>query len=110
VAQTTISTGSIVGTVTDQTGAVVPSAHVTVINDATRQQIDLATNSAGLYESGPLTPGEYTVRVGAPGFTTTETHLTVQVNNTSNGNVALSVGATTTTVEVQATGAQVNTE
>jgi len=110
VAQTTISTGGIVGTVADQSGAVVPSARVSIINEATRRQLELTTNSAGLYESGPLTPGEYTVRVGAPGFTTTEIHLTVQVNNTSNGNVALSVGATTTTVEVQATGAQVNTE
>jgi hypothetical protein len=110
VAQTTISTGSIVGTVTDQTGAVVPSAHVTVINDATRRQLDLTTNSAGLYESGSLTPGEYLVRVVAPGFTTTEIRLTVQVDNTANGNVALRVGETTTTVEVEATGTQVNTE
>ena len=34
----------------------------------------------------------------------------MQVNNTSNGNVTLHVGATTTTVEVQASGVQVNTE
>ena len=57
-----------------------------------------------------MTPGEYTVRVEASGFSATETSLTVQVNNTSNGNVALHVGSTTTTVEVQATGVQVNTE
>jgi hypothetical protein len=109
-AQATISTGDIVGTVTDQSGAVVPGAHVTVINEATRRQLDLNTNTAGLYESGALTPGDYTVRVGATGFTTTEIHLTVQVSNTSNGNVALRVGETTTTVEVQAAGVQVNTE
>jgi hypothetical protein len=110
VAQATISSGSIVGTVADQSGAVVPGARVSVINDATRRQLDLTTNSAGLYESGPLTPGEYTVRVGAPGFTTSETHLTVQVDNTANGNVALRVGETTTTVQVEATGVQVNTD
>ena len=109
-AQTTISTGSIVGTVTDQSGAVVPGANVSIINKATEQQLNLTANSAGLYQSGPLTPGEYTVRVGAPGFTTTEIHLTVQVDNTASGNVALSVGATTTTVQVEATGTQVNTE
>ena len=109
-AQSTISTGSIVGTITDPSGAVVPGAIVSVINDATRRQLDLKTNSAGLYQSGPLTPGEYTVRVLAPGFTTTETHLTVQVDNTANGNVALRVGETTTTVQVEAAGVQVNTE
>jgi len=109
-AQATISTGSIVGTVTDQSGAVVPGAHVSIINEATKRQLDLTTNSAGLYESGALTPGDYTVRVAAQGFSTTEITLTVQVSTTSNGNVALHVGATTTTVEVQASGVQVNTE
>ena len=109
-AQATISTGGIVGTVTDQSGAVVPGANVSIINKATGQQLNLSTNSAGLYNSGPLTPADYTVRVVAPGFTTTEIHLTVQVDNTANGNVALRVGETTTTVQVEATGVQVNTE
>jgi hypothetical protein len=108
--QTTISTGGIVGVVTDQSGAVVPGANVSIINKATGRQLSLTTNSAGLYNSGPLTPADYTVRVVAPGFATAETNLTVQVDNTANGNVALQVGATTTTVEVQATGATVNTE
>jgi len=108
--QTTISTGGIVGTVTDQSGAVVPGATVSVINKATGRQLNVTTSSAGLYNSGPLIPGEYTVRVAASGFTTAEINLTVQVNNTANGNVALQVGSTTTTVEVQASGLQVNTE
>ena len=72
--------------------------------------MSVATNASGLYNSGPLTPGEYTVRVEATGFATAEISLTVQVNNTSNGNVTLQVGATTTTVEVEATGVQVNTD
>ena len=57
-----------------------------------------------------MTPGEYAVRVVSTGFTATEVHLTVQVDNTANGNVALRVGETTTTVEVEATGVQVNTD
>ncbi len=108
--QTTISTGGIVGSVTDQSGAVVPGANVSIINKATGRQLNLTSNSAGLYNSGPLTPADYTVRVVAPGFAAAEINLTVQVDNTANGNVALQVGATTTTVEVQATGATVNTE
>ena len=71
-AQATISTGGIVGTVTDQSGAVVPGANVSITNKATGRQLNLTTNSAGLYNSGPLTPGDYTVRVEAPGFATTE--------------------------------------
>ena len=108
--QATISTGDIVGTVTDQSGAIVPNAKVTITNKSTGRQINLTANGSGLYTSGPLTPGEYTVRVEASGFSATETSLTVQVNNTSNGNVSLRVGSTTTTVEVQAVGVQVNTE
>lgn len=99
--QTTISTGGIVGTVTDQSGALVPGANVTIINKAIGRQLNLTTNLAGLYNSGPLTPADYTVRVVAPGFATAEINLTVQVNNTANGDVALRVGSTTTTVEVQ---------
>jgi hypothetical protein len=108
--QTTISTGGIVGTVTDESGAIVPGARVSVIDKATGRQLSITTNSAGLYNSGPLTPGDYTVRIEATGFATAEINLTVQVTNTSNGNVALHVGSTTTTVEVQATGVQVNTD
>jgi hypothetical protein len=108
--QTTISTGGVVGTVTDASGAIVPNAKVSIRNQATGAQVSLTTNSAGLYNSGPLTPGDYTVRVEATGFTTSEVNLTVQVNNISNGDVALKVGATTTLVTVEATGAQVNTE
>ena len=108
--QTTISTGGIVGTVTDQTGALVPGAKVSITEKSTGRQLSLATNSAGLYNSGPLTPGDYTVRVEAAGFSTAEVTLTVQVNNTSNGNVALHIGSTTTVIEVAATGVQVNTD
>jgi hypothetical protein len=108
--QATISTGDIVGSISDESGAVVPGAKVTIIQKATGRQVNLTANSSGIYNSGPLTPGEYTVRVEAPGFAATVTSLTVQVNNTSNGNVALQVGSTTTTVEVQASGVQVNTE
>jgi hypothetical protein len=109
-AQTTISTGSIIGTVTDTTRAVVPRAAVSVINKDTGRQLSLTTNSAGIYNSGPLTPGDYTVRVEAPGFHVTEINLVVQVDNIANGDATLEVGSTTTTVVVEATQVEVNTE
>ncbi len=108
--QANISAGNIVGTVADESGAVLPAAKVTVTNKATGQELKLATNSSGIYNSGPLTPGDYSVRVEAQGFSVTVVNLTVQVNNTANGNVALHVGSMTTMVEVEATGVQVNTE
>jgi hypothetical protein len=108
--QTTISTGSIIGTVSDQSGALIPGAKVSIVNKATGQQHKVASNSAGLYNSGPLTPADYTVRVEAVGFATAEINLTVQVNNAANGNVSLHVGSTTTVVEVAAAGIQVNTD
>ena len=90
LAQTTISTGSIVGTVTDPSGAVVSGAKVTITNKATGQVITTTTTSTGTYASGALNPGNYQVRIEGQGFKTTEFPATVQVNTTASGNVRLS--------------------
>ncbi len=58
-AQTTISTGSVQGTITDQSGAVVGGARVTITNKGTGQAITVQTTSAGAYASGALIPGDY---------------------------------------------------
>ncbi|HXZ42054.1 MAG TPA: TonB-dependent receptor [Terriglobales bacterium] len=109
-AQTTISTGSIQGTVTDQSGAVLPGAKVSVTNKATGRVITVSTTSAGAYTSGALTPADYVVRVEAQGFKTSELPVTVQVGVTASGNVKLQVGQASQVVEVQASEIQVNTE
>ena len=62
-AQTTISTGSIQGMVTNPTGGLVSGAKITITNKATGQVIETTTNSAGTYISGALGPGSYTVRI-----------------------------------------------
>ena len=67
-AQTTVGTGSIVGTVSDPSGAVVIEAQIRITNVATGQMINLATNSSGVYNSGALIPGDYRVQVWAKGF------------------------------------------
>ena len=110
LAQTTISQGSIQGTVTDPSGAVVPNAMVTVTNQATGQATTVKTSSGGTYNSGGLIPGQYTVRVQVKGFQTVQVPLTVQVGVTTAGNVKLQVGETSQVVEVQASDLQVNTE
>jgi len=109
-AQTTISTGSIVGTVTDPSGAVVSGAKVTITNKATGQVITTTTTSAGAYASGALTPGDYQVRIEAQGFKTTQFSETVQVNTTASGNMKLELGQSAQVVEVQAAELAVNTE
>jgi len=109
-AQTTISTGSIQGSVTDQSGALVAGAKVTIANKSTGRVINVSTTSAGAYASGALTPGDYIVRVEAKGFKTSQALFTVQVGVTSSGNVKLQVGETTQVVEVQASDVLVNTE
>ncbi len=108
-AQTSVSNGSISGTVTDATGAVVPNARVTMTGP-TGQTVHATTSGAGTYSSGALIPGTYSVRAEAKGFKTTQLSVDVQVNNTANGNIKLEVGQESTVVEVQSSEVAVNTE
>ncbi|HXG33946.1 MAG TPA: carboxypeptidase regulatory-like domain-containing protein [Bryobacteraceae bacterium] len=110
LAQTTIATGSIQGTVSDPSGAVVPGATITITSKTTGHTVKLASSSAGTYNSGALTPGEYTVRVEAPGFSTAELTVTVQVGVTTPGNIELRLGTPTSVVQVTAETVAVNTE
>ncbi len=109
-AQTTISTGSIQGSITDPSGAVVSGARISIINKATGRVINAKSTSAGAYASGALTPGEYTLRVEAQGFKTSEVPVTVQVGVTASGNIKLQLGEASQVVQVQATAVAVNTQ
>ena len=108
--QTTISTGSIQGTVTDPSGAVVPDAKISITNKATAQAISTTSTSSGTYTSGALVPGDYTVRVEASGFKTLTATISALVGVTSSGNFKLEVGQTGQVVEVQGSTLQVDTE
>ncbi len=109
-AQTTVSSGSIQGTITDPSGAVIPGAKITISSNATGQTINLTSSSGGAYNSGALMPGEYVVRVEFAGFKTVLLPVTVQVGVTSAGNLKLEVGHTTTTISVETGYSRVNTE
>jgi hypothetical protein len=109
-AQTTVGQGSIQGTVSDPTGAVVGGAKVTITDKATGQVVTTTTSSSGTYNSGGLTVGDYTIRVEARGFKTTQLSVPVQVAVTTAGNVKLEIGQESTVVEVQGTAVSVNTE
>jgi hypothetical protein len=110
IAQTTISTGSIQGTVTDQSGSGVGGAKVTITHQSTGRVINTGTSTSGTYASGALTPGDYVVRVEAPGFKTTEVKLVVEVGVTATGDAKLEIGAVNQVVEVEGSAVEVNTE
>jgi hypothetical protein len=75
------SFGRILGTVTDQTGAVLPGAKVSIIDTQRGLARSLTTDEAGEYNAPNLIPGTYTVRVEAPGFKTLDRqNVALEVN------------------------------
>jgi hypothetical protein len=109
-AQTTVSTGSIQGIVTDQSDAVVAGAKITITQKATGRVITTATTSSGTYASGALIPGDYAIGVEASGFKTAQANVIVEVGVTATGNVKLELGEASEMIEVPADTLQVNTE
>src|ERR1700733_10710130 len=78
LAQSTVATGNIQGTLTDPSGAVVEGANITITNKDTGQTLHFTTSSAGAYNSGSLVPGNYSVRAEASGFKTVEEGVIVK--------------------------------
>jgi hypothetical protein len=108
--QATVATGGIQGTVSDPQGGAVSGAKVTITGQAQGKTLETATDASGLYNTGLLTPGLYTVRISAQGFKTTELAVTVQVGGVATGNVQLELGSATAVVEVTTSAVTVNTE
>jgi hypothetical protein len=95
--------GSIYGTVTDNTGAIVPNAAVTVTSEAKGTSFDVVTNAAGEYSVQHLIPDTYDVKVVVSGFQTAETKgIQVFADSSPKADIQLVVGAAATTVEVSA--------
>jgi len=109
-AQTTVGTGSIVGSVSDPTGAAISGAGVTITNLATGQVLEAASNSCGSFNSGALVPGLFKTLISANGFISVETTVTVQVGNTVTVNAILNIGQRKEVIEVKDSALRVNTE
>src|SRR5258706_522603 len=93
--------GTISGTITDANGAVIPGASVTITNTATNQSFTTVSSNEGTYSSQVLSPGNYLVRVNAPGFKTyVIKDLMVGPNRAGYANLTLELGSTTETVTV----------
>ena len=96
-----IDTGSIAGTVTDASGAVVSGAKVTLTNEGTAATLSATAGSDGGYKFSPVRIGSYKIDVAAQGFkTSSETHIVVDVSSNVLRNFKLQPGAVTETVEV----------
>src|SRR6476619_7856095 len=94
------STGSLTGTVTDPTGAVVPGASVTVTN-ASGQEFTAKTNDEGIFTITVLASGVYTATISVKGFKQSKvTDIKIDAGKPSSFNVAMEVGSQDQTVTI----------
>src|SRR6202163_4567543 len=102
--------GRILGTVTDQTGAVLPGATVSVIDTQRGLARTLTTDGAGEYNAPTLIPGTYTVRVEAKGFKTLDRqNVVLEVGKEVRVDLTPQTGDQTQTVTVNESIALVDT-
>jgi len=101
--------GSVQGTVTDQTGAVIPNASVHIVNPATNAASDAKSNAVGFYQVPDLFTATYSITVTAPGFKTSKTSLELLVAQNAIVNIQMTPGAVTQNVEVEASMVQLTT-
>ena len=105
------STGSILGSVIDSTGAVIPKATVHVTNTATGVESKATTTSAGDYTVLSLIPGQYSVLAEAPGFDKEQvTGITLAVAQQARVNLVLKPGSASATVTTAADAVQLDTD
>ena len=104
--------GRISGLVTDSSGAIVRSADVTLVNEATSVRLETKSDSSGQYAFQFVIPGVYTVKVANPGFKEfVSTHVRVEVGGRVGINAKLAIGEQTEQVTVEGTGgARLHTE
>ena len=101
---------TLLGNVTDATGAAVPDATVTVLNKDTGVKLTATTNSSGDYRLSNVQVGRYDISASAKGFTTaTVADVALELNRTATVNIALQVGSVSQSVEVTAAAALLDT-
>ena len=102
------TSGDITGTVTDPSGAVVPNAKVTATNDATAVVHTATSSGQGAFRFSFLKPGSYTIAVTATGLQAPARKVQVGLGQVATANIAMALTTATTTIEVTATGLQVD--
>jgi hypothetical protein len=106
------TTAQLTGTVQDNTGAVIPGAQITMVNDETGRARVVQTNNDGLYAFPALEPGSYTLKASAKGFQPKEI-VGIMLHAGDERTIAafsLTVGNAAETVTVSASSAMIPTE
>ncbi len=102
------SLGTLTGTVADQTGAIVPKANVTLVNEGTGETRTTVSNPSGYFSFAAITPGTYTVKVKVASFKGWEQKgIAVRPGDVRDITADLEVGTATETVEVDAAASAV---
>jgi len=102
--------GSVVGAVTDQSGAVIPGATVTITNTKTGQVRESTSDTSGTYSILNVLEGTYDLSIQMTGFRNyLEKGIIVSINRVTRANVVLQVGQVTETVTVEASAAVLQT-
>lgn len=93
-------TSSLQGTVQDPSGAGIPKATVTLVNDVTNAAIKWTTDPSGNYRFVNLAPGTYVIKVEAAGFAKSETRVTLLTEQNLSVPISLKIGSVTEAVTV----------
>ncbi len=97
------SFGSVVGTVTDASGASLPGTEVILTNLGTNEKRTGTTNTDGLYQFVNISPGQYSVEVSKSGFKrVVQSPVSVETESTARADIALQLGNVSQTIEVTA--------
>jgi hypothetical protein len=103
--------GTILGTITDTSGAVIPRAQVVIIETGTNTRRSVVTNESGFYAAANLDPGMYRVEAEHTGFRKiVRPGIDLSPNNTARVDLELSPGAVSEVVEVAATAPLLQTD
>jgi hypothetical protein len=104
------STGTVTGTVADSSGALIAGATITVVDVATKEKITTVSNKDGQYVLVNVRPSIYSISANKSGFATDEVQSqAVTVGAQTTVNFRLAVGSESTTIEVQASNADLQT-
>src|SRR6185295_3975065 len=103
--------GSVVGTVTDPSGAALRGANITLTNTATGERRQAQSSDEGDYQFLNLVPGKYRVEVEQQGFKkSTRESVEVSVSGTVRADIPMQLGDVTQAIEVQAIAPLLQTE
>jgi len=101
-------TGAVTGTITDESGAVIPNARLTIANKDTGVTRELLSAGNGSYSAAALPAGAYEIRAEAAGFRQLLETATVETGATTTVNLTMQVGATRDVITVETTPANIN--